>query len=256
MLALTGVAAAVPALRAGRLQAVQAITAGQAPPAGRGYVPTAARQMPLPRPVTAGLAAPLSPRPLRGHPGHHHLGLTAVVLATGLGISLARSARAATVAARGGDPGGRPGTQQTFTPSHSRPWPPRWRTSPARPATRPWRPPRLPRGPPPFLGRQRARAGPACAHHRLSGRRRPARLGPHQRLLVHRPRPGDRQHRLPRHRRPDRGQAIHITVGGKTAATRSPARSTRRVASWGPCSPAGKRCTGRPDWPSTSTSSR
>jgi putative ABC transport system permease protein len=120
MLALTGVAAAVPALRAGRLQAVQAITAGQAPPAGRGYgAHRLLGRLPLPRPVTAGLAAPLA-RPARSAVTLAAItfGLTAVVLATGLGTSLARLSQ-------GGDlwqhavviSAGRPGTQQTFTPS-------------------------------------------------------------------------------------------------------------------------------------------
>jgi putative ABC transport system permease protein len=65
MLALTGLAAAIPALRAGRLSVVQAIAAGQAPPAGRGYQPhRLAGRLLLPRPVTVGLAAPFS-RPAR-----------------------------------------------------------------------------------------------------------------------------------------------------------------------------------------------
>jgi putative ABC transport system permease protein len=92
MLALTGVAAAVPALRAGRLRAVQAITAGQAPPAGRGYgAHRLLGKLALPRPVTAGLAAPLA-RPARSAVTLAAItfGLTAVVLATGLGTSLAR----------------------------------------------------------------------------------------------------------------------------------------------------------------------
>ena len=120
MLALTGVAAAVPALRAGRLRAVQAITAGQAPPAGRGYgAHRLLGRLALPRPVTAGLAAPLT-RPARSAVTLAAItfGLTAVVLATGLGTSLARLSQ-------GGDlwhhavmiSAGRPGTQQAFTPS-------------------------------------------------------------------------------------------------------------------------------------------
>src|SRR6185437_11334703 len=118
MLALTGVAAAVPALRAGRLRAVQAITAGQAPPAGYGAHRLLGR-LPLPRPMTAGLAAPLT-RPARSAVTLAAItfGLTAVVLATGLGTSLARLSQ-------GGDlwqhavviSAGRPGTQQAFTPS-------------------------------------------------------------------------------------------------------------------------------------------
>jgi putative ABC transport system permease protein len=121
MLALTGLAAAVPALRAGRLRAVQAITAGQAPPAGRGYgAHRLLGRLPLPRPVTAGLAAPLT-RPARSAVTLAAItfGLTAVVLATGLGTSLARFNQggglwhhAVTIAA--GPPGT---TQHAFTPA-------------------------------------------------------------------------------------------------------------------------------------------
>jgi putative ABC transport system permease protein len=92
MLALTGLAAAVPALRAGRLSAVRAIAAGQAPPAGRGYgAHRLLGRLALPPPVTAGLAAPLA-RPARSAVTLAVItfGLTAVVLATGLGTSLAK----------------------------------------------------------------------------------------------------------------------------------------------------------------------
>ena len=52
MLALTMLAALVPALRAGRLSAVAAIAAGQAPRAGHGYgVHRLAGRLALPRPV-------------------------------------------------------------------------------------------------------------------------------------------------------------------------------------------------------------
>jgi putative ABC transport system permease protein len=86
MLALTAAAAAGPALHAGRLSAVQAIVAGQAPRAGRGYLPhRLAARLPLPRPVTAGLTAPFS-RPARSAITLVSIvaGLAAVVLATGL----------------------------------------------------------------------------------------------------------------------------------------------------------------------------
>jgi len=90
MLALTGLAAAVPAARAGRLPAVEAITAGQAPPAGRGAVPyRLAARLGLPEPVTAGLAAPFS-RPARSAVILAALlfGLTGVVLGTSLNASI------------------------------------------------------------------------------------------------------------------------------------------------------------------------
>ena len=86
MLALAGLAAQVPALRAGRLSAVQAITAGQAPRAGHGRAAQRlAGRLPLPRPVTAGLAAPFT-RPARSAAtlATITLGLTAAVLAVGL----------------------------------------------------------------------------------------------------------------------------------------------------------------------------
>jgi putative ABC transport system permease protein len=65
MLALAGLGAAVPAMRAGRLGAVAAITAGQTPRAGRGAAPyRLAARLGLPEPAAAGLAAPFS-RPAR-----------------------------------------------------------------------------------------------------------------------------------------------------------------------------------------------
>jgi putative ABC transport system permease protein len=119
MLALTGLAAAVPAARAGRLSAVQAITAGQVPPAGHGYAAhRLAARLPLPRPVTAGLAAPFT-RPARSAVTLAAItfGLTAVVLATGIDASLAKISQ-------GGDQwmhavvigAGNLGSQQAFTP--------------------------------------------------------------------------------------------------------------------------------------------
>ena len=92
MLALTGMAALVPAVRAGRLSAVQAITAGQAPRAGRGHAAyRLAGRLPLPRPVTAGLAAPFT-RPARSAAtlATITIGLTAAVLAVGLGSQITR----------------------------------------------------------------------------------------------------------------------------------------------------------------------
>jgi putative ABC transport system permease protein len=92
MLALTGLAALVPAVRAGRLPAVQAITAGQAPRAGHGHAAhRLAGRLPLPRPVTAGLAAPFT-RPSRSAATLATLtiGLTAAVLAVGLGSQITK----------------------------------------------------------------------------------------------------------------------------------------------------------------------
>ena len=94
MCCLVGVAALLPALRAGRLSAVQAIAAGRAPRHGRGYA--AHRlfgRLALPRPVTIGLAAPFA-RPARTSVtlAAILLGAAAVTFAVGLGASLARVA--------------------------------------------------------------------------------------------------------------------------------------------------------------------
>jgi putative ABC transport system permease protein len=90
MLALTGMAAAIPAMQAGRLPAATAITAGQAPRAGRGAVPyRLAARLGLPETVTVGLAAPFS-RPARSAVTLAALlfGLTGVVLGTSLNTSI------------------------------------------------------------------------------------------------------------------------------------------------------------------------
>jgi putative ABC transport system permease protein len=92
MCALVALAALVPALRAGRLSAVQAIAAGQAPRSGRGYgAHRLAGRLALPRPVTIGLATPLT-RPARTATTLAAIlfGATAVVLAVGLNSSLTR----------------------------------------------------------------------------------------------------------------------------------------------------------------------
>jgi hypothetical protein len=92
MLALTGLAALVPAVRAGRLSAMQAITAAQAPRAGHGHAAhRLAARLPLPRPVTAGLAAPFT-RPSRSAAtlATITIGLTAAVLAMGLSAQITK----------------------------------------------------------------------------------------------------------------------------------------------------------------------
>jgi hypothetical protein len=92
MLALTGLAALIPAVRAGRLPAMQAITAGQAPHAGRGHAAhRLAGRLPLPRPVSAGLAAPFT-RPSRSAAtlATITIGLTAAVLAIGLSAQVTK----------------------------------------------------------------------------------------------------------------------------------------------------------------------
>ncbi len=95
--AIVGVAALLPALRAGRLSTVAAMARGQAPRQGHGFaVHRLLSALPLPRPVTAGLSAPFS------RPGRSALtlaaiffGLTAVILAVGLNSSLAQASASA-----------------------------------------------------------------------------------------------------------------------------------------------------------------
>ncbi len=101
ILAVTALAALGPALRAGRLSAVQAITAGRAPRSGRGYaVHRLAARLRLPRPAALGLAAPFA-RPARAAVTLASIafGATAVIFAFGLTASLNRAAQAADLTA-------------------------------------------------------------------------------------------------------------------------------------------------------------
>jgi putative ABC transport system permease protein len=98
MLVLTALAALGPALRAGRLSAVQAIAAGRAPRAGHGYAAhRLAARLRLPRPVGLGLAAPFA-RPARTAVTLAAVvfGATAVIFAFGLNSSLSRAAQSQT----------------------------------------------------------------------------------------------------------------------------------------------------------------
>ena len=92
MLGLVGVAALLPAARAGRLSAVQAIAAGRAPRAGHGYAAhRVLGRLWLPRPVTIGVAAPFA-RPARTAVTLVAvlLGAVVVTFAVGLSSSLSR----------------------------------------------------------------------------------------------------------------------------------------------------------------------
>jgi len=96
VVASLAVAAVVPAVRAGRLPATQAISLGRAPRAGRGYrLRRWLAATGLPRPVSFGLGTPLS-RPGRstGTVVAILLGAVTVVFATGLASSLDRVAQA------------------------------------------------------------------------------------------------------------------------------------------------------------------
>jgi putative ABC transport system permease protein len=124
MLALTMLAALGPALRAGRLSAAEAIAAGRAPRAGRGYaVHRLAARLRLPRPAGLGLAAPFA-RPARTIVtlAAVAFGATAVIFAFGLSSSLSRAAQAQSLSATvpvqvqqfgpGGGPGQAPSAAQ------------------------------------------------------------------------------------------------------------------------------------------------
>lgn len=91
VLALAMVAAALPALRAGRMSAVQAIATGRAPRASHGYavLRLLGRADRLPRPLTLGLAGPFA-RPARTAVtlAAVFLGAVAVIFAVGLSTSL------------------------------------------------------------------------------------------------------------------------------------------------------------------------
>ena len=93
MCALVGLAALLPALRAGRLSAVQAIATGRAPRTGRGYAAhRLLGRLPLPRPATIGLAAPFA-RPARTTVTVAAImfGATAVIFAAGLNATLTKA---------------------------------------------------------------------------------------------------------------------------------------------------------------------
>jgi putative ABC transport system permease protein len=92
MALLVVLAASVPALRAGRLSAIQAIAAGQAPRTGHGYAAhRLAGKLALPRPVTIGLAAPFG-RPARAAATLAAIlfGAIAVIMAAGLNNSISK----------------------------------------------------------------------------------------------------------------------------------------------------------------------
>jgi len=101
MCVLVALTALVPALRAGRMSAVQAIALGHAPRQGRGYAAyRLASRLRLPRPVSIGLAAPVA-RPARtaGTLAAIMFGVTAVVFAVGLDSTLSRAEEGQSLAA-------------------------------------------------------------------------------------------------------------------------------------------------------------
>ncbi|MBV9603503.1 MAG: ABC transporter permease [Solirubrobacterales bacterium] len=93
MCALVAVAAILPALRAGRLSATEALAAGRAPRTGRGYLAhRLLGRLALPRPATIGLASPFArPARMAATLAAVLLGVTAVTFAVGLVTSLRRA---------------------------------------------------------------------------------------------------------------------------------------------------------------------
>ncbi len=94
MCGLVALAATLPALRAGRLSATQALAAGRAPRTGRGYLAhRVLGRLDLPRPVTIGLASPFArPARMAATLAAVLLGVTAVTFAVGLVTTLTRAA--------------------------------------------------------------------------------------------------------------------------------------------------------------------
>src|SRR5579859_5198583 len=93
MCGLVALAAVLPALRAGRLSASQALATGRAPRTGHGYLAhRLLGRLALPRPMTIGLASPFA-RPARmvATLAAVLLGVTAVTFSVGLVTSLRRA---------------------------------------------------------------------------------------------------------------------------------------------------------------------
>jgi putative ABC transport system permease protein len=93
MCGLVALAAILPALRAGRLSATQALAAGRAPRTGRGYLAhRLLGRLAVPRAVTIGLASPFSrPARMAATLAAVLLGVTAVTFAVGLVTTLRRA---------------------------------------------------------------------------------------------------------------------------------------------------------------------
>ena len=94
MCGLVGSSAVLPALRAGRLSATQALAAGRAPRTGHGYLAhRLLGRVALPRPLTIGLASPFArPARMAATLAAVLLGVTAVTFAVGLVTTLRRAA--------------------------------------------------------------------------------------------------------------------------------------------------------------------
>ena len=122
-LAVVTITASAAAGRAGRLSAVDALAVGRTPAAGRGrYAAQVAARLPLPRPMTLGLARPFSaPARAAAMVLAIAFGAAAVTLAAGLATSLNRiqvaaDHSAADVVVDGFGEDGPPGAQRTARP--------------------------------------------------------------------------------------------------------------------------------------------
>jgi putative ABC transport system permease protein len=93
MCGLVALAAVLPALRAGRLSATEALAAGRAPRTGRGYLAhRLLGRLELPRPLTLGLASPFArPARMAATLAAVLLGVIAVTFAVGLVTTLKRA---------------------------------------------------------------------------------------------------------------------------------------------------------------------
>ena len=214
---LAGIAALIPALRAGRLSAVQAIATGRAPRSGRGYrAHRLLGRLPLPRAVSIGLAAPFA------RPGRTALTLAAVVLgatAVSFAVGLTSSLRLVTaglsreqaqpvqiyVPGAAAGPPITAGASVGLTPSPRR-----------RSACNRGGPPRTTRHVtlrrPGAANGHRARPHPAGPRDRVPRQCDVDRLRPGQRALVQRPRPGGRPDRIPQRYRQVRRRQRHVSA--------------------------------------------
>ncbi len=206
MCCLAGLAAIVPAIRAGRLSAVQAIATGRAPLQGRGYAAhRLLARLRLPRPVTIGLAAPFA-RPARTAVmlAAVLLGATTVTFAAGLTGSLNRvvvgQSHSQAEPVQVYLPSGTTARPITSVRGHRGPLPvaAQERTIEAALRAQPAHAPVRGRGGPAGQHRRADRSG---RRHRVPRERAVDRVRHDQRTLVHRARPGGRSDQFPdRHR--------------------------------------------------------
>ena len=249
MLALTMLAALGPAVRAGRLSAIDAIAAGRAPRSGRGYAAhRLAARLRLPRPVGLGVAAPFA-RPSRTLVtlAAVAFGATAVIFAVGLNSSLSRAAetqsQSATVPVQ---------IQQDFNGvgPNQLPTAAQFAAVTAALRSQPGTAHAVTLYGNAGHGRGDLPAGPGACLRRA---RRLDRVRSHRRPLVRRARRGRRQHLVPRRERP--GPRRHHDRGHRDRPGHRPhrRRSVRAVTRSRACTAPPRPC---PGWPPSRTSGR